>query len=290
MPFWNRSKAKSGSTKDVADNLPSMDVAEFDKWFKLPLALMGLQPGEYSLLPAAGGLIILVRGQGIVWVPSQEIDKALRRINIESLAGMVVPTAITTAIALVCYPLVPLYKLLSSAWNTKPPEKTVCVSKSMIACVEILDPMLYLGSSLKNLLKIPHKNGTEEADNDQSNGPSDMVEIAGMTIVDRFEEPDIRLVNKLIAESQIPSEQIEFEDQQREVQESVLGAFVKLKDGIGNAVSKSGRFIADSMRVVSSKKTVFRVLHEEALDAFVSALKQEGYKVLIKRDTSESSE
>lgn len=76
--FWRK---KGSETKF---QLPPMD--ELEIWVPALISSFNLREGEFTFLPAYGGVILFIKGQGLSWLPYEEIKEIIGEIDKTKLA------------------------------------------------------------------------------------------------------------------------------------------------------------------------------------------------------------
>jgi hypothetical protein len=65
--------------------IPSFD--DLEKWVINLIVKLKLKPGDFTFLPAYGGVLLFVRGEGITWLPYSEVKTALGEVDSSKLAS-----------------------------------------------------------------------------------------------------------------------------------------------------------------------------------------------------------
>ncbi len=154
--------------KPVVDNdlqIPNLDLLE--TWVLKLIAKLELVKGEYTILPAYGGVLIYIRNQGITWVTYSEIKSIEGQIDknklIESgalIGGFAIVKA-TGGLAIPFLVLPSLIKVWYRSWAKPSPKKTMTFLQSMIS--EIVVEATKLNTKLLNTFEDnPLKNNVSE--------------------------------------------------------------------------------------------------------------------------------
>ena len=297
MRFWrNKEKGK----------LPSLDISELGTIFRLPFALMGLKDGQYSVLPVASGLLVLIKDQGLLWLPYSEIDKMFKELELKSLAKIIFPTAIASAVYLIYLPLGIAYGTFSKIRKIKPTKTIFSIPKSLVKRVELLSPEVYLKNTLKDSIKIKvpviDDDSGKDTDARVIENVEDKVwtEIAGLRLVDKFLEPDVQLASgvlkslkkrlkeeeKVLKEEGVDNEMVSSGSSTKNYITQVVDSILSLPKSRIN----TDNFLLRPFYNVSSNSAVFRIAHTKALDLFLQALTQEGYVIVEKTKADEEEE
>ena len=135
-------RRKNKVVYDDSIELPSMDTLE--NWVVNLIQKLELKEGEFTILPAYGGVLIDIRHQGISWVPYSEIklvEKKIDRSKLVESGAMIGGLAVVKATGGLALPFLLIPSYMARAWYrtiARPsPKKSMTFLQSLIDCVNI---------------------------------------------------------------------------------------------------------------------------------------------------------
>lgn len=76
--FWRKKE------KEIKYQLPPLD--DLETWVPALISSFNLREGEFTFLPAYGGVLLFIKDQGISWLPYEEIKEIIGKIDKTKLA------------------------------------------------------------------------------------------------------------------------------------------------------------------------------------------------------------
>ncbi|MCH8909004.1 MAG: hypothetical protein IH840_18135 [Candidatus Heimdallarchaeota archaeon] len=160
--FWRKKK----STTEELD-LPPLD--ELEVWVPAIISSLNLQKGEFTILPAFGGIIMYIRSQGIAWIPYKEIKKTLGRIDKSELgqrSAIIGGTAVAAVAGASLIPIIMMkgsLSLLKQSYKSiikPPPTQIIMYLQSIIDKIIILQEKKFTNKIIDRMAENPFKDET----------------------------------------------------------------------------------------------------------------------------------
>ena len=143
----------------TAIELPSLD--DLEGWVFQIISQLELKKGEFTFIPAYGGILLFVRAEGISWLPYNEIREVLGKVDKNSLAES---TALAgSVVAAGSGAIIPIFLargIVKGSYRTfvkPPPNVSLSILKSLIDHVEITPQNKVSGRVLEKLETSPFK-------------------------------------------------------------------------------------------------------------------------------------
>ncbi len=161
--FWKKKKRFEDNTEL---DIPSDELLE--EWVITLIQGLDLKKGEFTILPAYGGILLYIRNQGITWIPYKEIKVMQKNIDTSKIVessivmGGLAMVSFTGGLAL---PIIMLPQVIKGWYRgiaSPSPKKSVTYLQSMIS--EVIAEDTALRTKLLGLFEdVPLKNGVNSA-------------------------------------------------------------------------------------------------------------------------------
>jgi hypothetical protein len=159
--FWKKKKRFEDNTPL---DIPSNKLLQ--GWVIILIRGLELQEGEFTILPAYGGILLYIRNQGITWIPYKEIKDMQRSIDTSKLveSSMIIGgLAIVNFTGGLALPIIMLPQVIKGWYRgiARPsPKKSVTYLQSMISDV-IVEEVSLRTKLLDKFEEIPMRSENE---------------------------------------------------------------------------------------------------------------------------------
>jgi hypothetical protein len=140
---FRRKKSTEVNQKDEFDKLDYPDLAEFDSFVGLMINSLYLQKGQFTFIACYSGLLLFIRGQGMIWIPVVKMKDVMKKADERELAQGAIVIGTATAATAAHAPLLPVYIALGTSigvynvYAETPPKIVISYLKDLILKVII---------------------------------------------------------------------------------------------------------------------------------------------------------
>lgn len=212
--FWKKKKRFEDNTEL---DIPSDELLE--EWVITLIQGLNLRKGEFTILPAYGGILLYIRNQGITWIPYKEIKTMQKNIDTSKI---VESSIVMGGLAMVSFtggltlPIIMLPQVIRGWYRgiaSPSPKKSVTYLQSMISEV-IAEERSLRTKWLDKFEDIPLKSGQEISETDKNKTLSDskigvlsQEEVVNKTPAKKLKEVKTYTlkINKKIFQNKLPS-------------------------------------------------------------------------------------